>query len=130
MVSLTSYPFSFVWKAPENICIGTNTIINSPKANSCFSDSNIYDITATWVAHEPDEWSIRSGPLDIAFDQRQTKDVKLTSDFTFPMKEKPAQLFYAFSHIDVEPDRNLQVDLYANCDEKRVYAEFHTWDNE
>ncbi|KAF0331255.1 ATP synthase subunits region orf 7 [Colletotrichum asianum] len=95
-----------------------------------WNDSNIYNITASWVAHEPDEWSIRSGPLDIAFDQRQTKDVKLTSDYTFPMKEKPAQLFYAFSHIDVEPDRNLQVDLYATCDEKRVYAEFNTWDNE
>ncbi|EQB44948.1 hypothetical protein CGLO_16243 [Colletotrichum gloeosporioides Cg-14] len=95
-----------------------------------WNDSRIYNITASWVAHEPDEWSIRSGPLDIAFDQRRTKSVKLTRDYAFPMKEKPACLFYAFSHIDVKPDKNLQVDLYATCDEKRVSAEFNTWDDE
>lgn len=56
--------------------------------------------------------------------------MKLTRDYVFPMKEKPACLFYAFSHIDVKPDRNLQVDLYATCDEKSVSAEFNTWDDE
>ncbi|KAH7161674.1 hypothetical protein EDB81DRAFT_351723 [Dactylonectria macrodidyma] len=92
-----------------------------------WNDTIVYGIVASWIAHEPDDWTIRSGTLDHPFDPNLTRVGRCTKQYSSPLRRRPRKLFYAFSRIDVQPNSEIRLILDATCDEAKVDGVFSTW---
>lgn len=90
-----------------------------------------YNLQAGWLAHEADEWSIRSGNIYAPhyYPNNRKEDLQKV-DFSSPMRRKPQALFRALTYIDVDVSHNLRFQLDAIWDESKVGARFFTWEEE
>ncbi|KAL8643856.1 MAG: hypothetical protein Q9226_008076 [Calogaya cf. arnoldii] len=91
-------------------------------------DTIAYNINASWLAHEIDEPTIRSGNFGNTPDPAQTMGYKYRHTFTSPMRRKPRKMFFALSSIDVQPHHNIRLRCEAEkWDENGVEGKFFTW---
>lgn len=90
----------------------------------------MFNFSATWLAHETDDWTIRSGKVDHPLEQGFTRYYKCVRTFSSPMRRRPKHLFYAYSHLDLYTSRNVRVQLECTWDREKVEAEFSTWHDE
>ncbi|KAH6981604.1 hypothetical protein BKA56DRAFT_731119 [Ilyonectria sp. MPI-CAGE-AT-0026] len=97
---------------------------------STWSDSIIYQIAASWIAHEPDDWTIRSGYFSNPYDPNLTLVARCTNHYSSPMRRRPSKLFCALSHIDVGPQYNVRLSLTATWDETKVESVLSTWEEQ
>lgn len=97
-----------------------------------FTDSIAYNIQASWLAHEPDDWSIRSGTLESPyFDySKRAKEFSTKVALSSPMCKRPEYLFHALTFIDVDKSHNLRFQFDASCSESEATAKFLTWEEE
>jgi hypothetical protein len=97
-----------------------------------YIDSTVYNICATWLAHEPDQYDIRSGTFEIPhhFPEHAHED-KLRVGYTSPMRKKPSKMFAAFTCIDVENKKNIQLNMaIEDWNERAVEGRVSTWERE
>ena len=91
-------------------------------------DTIAYNINASWLAHEIDEPTIRSGNFGNTPGPAQTMDYKHWHTFTSPMRRRPRKMFFALSSIDVQPHHNIRLHCEAEkWDENGVEGRFFTW---
>ncbi|KAF5620265.1 ATP synthase subunits region orf 7 [Fusarium sp. NRRL 52700] len=96
-----------------------------------WDDAEVYNLTASWIAHESDEWTIRSGSLDHpVHPPNMTREASGTSTYRTPMPKPPSHVFIAFTHIDVPVQSNIRLDLDANWTQEGITGVFTTWEEE
>ncbi|KAF9879434.1 hypothetical protein CkaCkLH20_02977 [Colletotrichum karsti] len=82
-------------------------------------------------SHEADDSSIRSGVYEFPFHHNWTDRDEGWFDFSKVMCRKPQNMFLAFSHIDVHPDRNIRLSMEADdWNEYGVRGRIKTWERE
>jgi hypothetical protein len=87
-------------------------------------------MSASWLAHEPDDETMRSGLLEYPFGGSWTCRATAAQSFSPPMRQRPRNVFYAFSHIDVHTSSNVRLALDVTWDEARIEGVFSTWESE
>ncbi|KAM7210467.1 ATP synthase subunits region orf 7 [Rhypophila decipiens] len=93
-------------------------------------DSIVHNLSATWLAHEADDWTIRSGLLEHPFPGHLSSSQSSWRGFNPPFRRKPKHLFYAFSHIDVHAGANIRLKVECMWDENKVEGIMSTWNDE
>lgn len=90
----------------------------------------MYNLSATWLAHEADDWTIRSGMLEHPFEGKDTRIAQCSRVFSPPMRRRPKHVFYAFSHIDVHANANIRVKVECQWDQNKIEGTLSTWEEE
>ncbi|EHK97063.1 hypothetical protein M7I_7205 [Glarea lozoyensis 74030] len=95
-------------------------------------DSTAYNIRATWLAHEQDQYDIRSGTFETPHHGLiHTREDKLRVGYTSPMRKKPSKMFAAFTYIDVETKTNIRLETrIEGWNERSAEGWFSTWERE
>ncbi|KAK3398528.1 hypothetical protein B0T20DRAFT_498418 [Sordaria brevicollis] len=93
------------------------------------TDSIVYGMGVSWLAHEPDDWTIRSGLFDPPLDPNQRERFD-TREYSSPLRRDPKHMFYALSHIDVHPNKNIRLAMEVRGDYRKADAKFFTWEDE
>jgi hypothetical protein len=90
----------------------------------------MWNAAATWLAHEADDWSIRSGIFSNPNHQKVVKEMKERVPFSSPMRRRPQHMFCAFSYLDLYPNHNIRLQFDADWNEKGVDCRIWTWVDE
>jgi hypothetical protein len=84
-----------------------------------------------WLAHEADDWTIRSGIIDGGFFPNAVKSCVTDIQYSSPLRRRPEHLFHALTHIDVGTGRcNTRLQYDADWTANGVKANFCTWMDE
>ncbi|KAF5975668.1 agglutinin HPA-like protein [Fusarium bulbicola] len=96
-----------------------------------WADTEVYNLTVSWIAHESDEWTIRSGSLDHPVNPpSMTREASRTSPYRSPMPKPPSHVFLAFTYIDVPVHSNIRLDLDSSWTHEGITGVFTTWEEE
>jgi hypothetical protein len=91
----------------------------------------VYNVGASWIAHEADDWSIRSGFFDNPYRPNWAAEERSWLSFSSPMRRRPQHMFCAFSYIDVNPHSNIRLGFETpNWNENSVECRMYTWMDE
>lgn len=95
------------------------------------SDTTLYTAGASWLAHEADEPSIRSGLFDNPFRPNWETREDSWQNFSSPFPQKPRHMFAAFSYIDTHPYSNIRLGFdVPEWNERAVRGSMGTWEGE
>ncbi|KAF5705136.1 ATP synthase subunits region orf 7 [Fusarium mundagurra] len=96
-----------------------------------WADTEVINLTVSWIAHESDEWTIRSGSLrHSVYPPNMTREASGTSSYRSPMPKPPSYIFLAFTHIDAPVHSNIRLDLGSNSTQEGMTGVFTTWEEE
>ncbi|CCT73219.1 uncharacterized protein FFUJ_10099 [Fusarium fujikuroi IMI 58289] len=96
-----------------------------------WADSEIYNLTVSWIAHESDEWTIRSGDLTYPVSPFETtRESSRTESFKSPMSRDPLGIFLAFTYIDAPGNCPIRLNLRSEMTQEGVTGVFSTWEEE
>ncbi|KAJ4141754.1 hypothetical protein NW768_000971 [Fusarium equiseti] len=95
-----------------------------------WADTHVYFVSASWLAHEPGEETIRSGKVVHPFNPSMTRLVDVEDHYSIRMNKRPSNMFIAYSHIDANPTADIRLNLSTGFNEDGISVTFSTWEED